>query len=174
MIIDLRTIPQGLREFRYNLEKDWWSSKDPRGQVLALDAPLEVSIRINTAGDKFILQGSVKGGLQVRCDRCLEAYHLDIEKKFHVFLALPPPEDEGSEVELLEDDMDVEFIRGEEIDPDEIIREQIYLSLPMKLLCREDCKGLCPQCGSDLNKGSCRCRREGGHPGFSKLKELKF
>jgi uncharacterized protein len=90
---------------------------------------------------------------------------------FRVYLALPLPEDDDpeeddTEIELAEKDLEVDFIRGEEIDLDEIIREQIYLSLPMKSLCSEDCLGLCPTCGSDLNAGSCQCHREQGHPGI--------
>ena len=69
--------------------------------------------------------------------------------------------------------MGVEFITGEEVDVDEIIREQIYLSLPLKSLCNETCPGLCPRCGVDLNQESCLCDREQGHPGFSKLRNLR-
>ncbi len=68
----------------------------------------------------------------------------------------------------------VEFITDSEIRLDDIVREQIYLSLPMKCLCREDCSGLCPLCGTNLNMKKCECLREKGHPGFSKLKKVKF
>ena len=74
----------------------------------------------------------------------------------------------------MEEDMEVDFIRGEEIDLDEIIRENMYLSLPIKLLCREECLGLCSNCGRNLNNGDCHCRQEQGHPGFSKLKGIKI
>ena len=174
MIIDLRTIQPGSRTFEYVLEKDWWRSEEFENQILALDAPLAVSLRLYTAGDKIALDGRMNGGIQVRCDRCLQPYHRDLNAAFHVFLALPSPESEVAEVELLDEDMEVNFIRGEEIDVDEIVREQVYLSLPMKLLCSDDCKGLCPRCGADLNKRACQCRREVGHPGFSKLKNLKI
>ena len=91
-----------------------------------------------------------------------------------MFLSLPPSDAEKSELELSEEDMSVDFIMGDEIDLDEVVREQIYFSLPMKSLCREDCRGLCPVCGINLNKEECKCRREIGHPGFSELKKLKL
>jgi uncharacterized protein len=78
------------------------------------------------------------------------------------------------EVELLDEDMEVNFLYGETIDLDETIREQIYLSLPMKSLCKEGCLGLCPFCGANLNEGLCKCSRESPYPVFSKLKNLKI
>ena len=174
MIIDLRTIPYGTRRFEFCLEKDWWRSDEKNDQILGIDLPLEVRIKIYKAGDKYVLDGDLSGGLQVLCDRCLEHYHQDLKSEFRVFLALPLPDMDRAEIELTEEDMEVGFIRGEEINLDEIIREQVYLSLPMKLLCKEDCLGLCPVCGNNLNKKRCHCRREQGHPGFLKLKNLKL
>ena len=174
MIINLRTMLPGPRTFQYVLEKEWWHSEEFENQILALDTPLAVSVKLYTAGDKIVLEGKVKGGILVRCDRCLNPYHRDVNATFHLFLALPASESDETELELLDEDMETNYVRGEEIDTDEIVREQVYLSLPMKLLCSEDCKGICPRCGADLNKGACQCRREVGHPGFSKLKNLKI
>ena len=174
MIIDLRTVPDGTRSYEFVLEKDWWRSDEGKDQVLSIDTPIQVKIKIYKAGDKYVLDGDMVGGLQVRCDRCLEPYHQDLESVFRVFLALPLPATDMTEVELVEEDLEVDFVRGEEIDVDEIIREQTYLSLPMKSLCRKKCLGLCPVCGSNLNAEDCQCYREQGHPGFSKLKNLKI
>ena len=171
MIVDLRNIARDAT-FRYVLEKDRWRSDAYDDQVLGLDSALDVDIRIYSAGDRYVLEGHVSGGLRVRCDRCLEPYRWDIHAGFQVFLTAPTPDVDSTEAELIDEDMEVEFIQGDEVDLDEIVKEQIFLSLPMKLVCREGCKGLCPQCGADLNKGDCKCGREGGHPGFSKLKNL--
>jgi uncharacterized protein len=135
---------------------------------------LEVHIEISKAGGKYVLDGNLKGGLQVRCDRCLEPYHLDLDSSFKLVLVLAPPEMEDSELELSEEDLSFDFIAGDEIDPDEIVREQVYLILPMKTLCKEDCLGLCPLCGTNLNMERCTCQGERGHPGFQKLKSKKF
>jgi len=174
MIIDLRTLPLGPRTFEYVLERDWWHSEEFEDHLLGLDSPLDVRLGIYPAGDKYVLDGKLKGGVSVLCDRCLGSFHRDLSAVFRLFLALPLPESDEVEVELHEEDMAVDFLRGEKIDLDEIVREQVYLSLPMQLLCSEDCKGLCPQCGTNLNKGTCKCSREVGHPGFSKLKNLKI
>jgi len=87
---------------------------------------------------------------------------------------LPPQEIEKDEVELLEEDMEIGFITGDHLNLDEVVKEQIYLSLPIKKICREDCPGLCPDCGTNLNKGNCTCDKVKGHPAFSKLKNLKI
>jgi uncharacterized protein len=89
-------------------------------------------------------------------------------------LQVRPTAPDEAELELLEEDMEVEFIHGETVDLDAIIREQVYLALPMKNVCREDCAGLCPVCGANLNEGPCSCKKDSGHPAFSKLKFLKI
>ena len=172
MIVDLRTIPEGSRRFQFVLERNWWPSDAPKDEGWGIGSPVQVNMEIYKAGDKYVLYGELRGGLQVACDRCLEDFHRELKTAFRVYLALPLPEEDDKEIELAEKDLEVDFIRGEEIDLDEIIREQIYLSLPMKSLCSGSCLGLCPTCGTNLNKGSCQCHRAQGHPAFLKLKKL--
>jgi uncharacterized protein len=173
MIIALRSILQGSRQFDFTLEPDWWQG-DEAGQILGLEGSLKVHINISSEGDTYKLRGNLSGAIQVACDRCLEAYHSDLESDFSLCVA-PAPSDPGqTEIELLEDDMSIDFIAGSEIDLCDVVREQIYLSLPIKSLCRVDCLGLCPICGVNLNKEKCKCRRKTGHPGFSTLKHFKI
>jgi uncharacterized protein len=174
MIVDLRTILQETQDFLFVLEKGWWRHEGPNDPVLGMEKPLQVKIRIEKAGDKYIFDGELEGKILARCDRCLEPYSHDIKTSFHLFLALKNPETGEAEIELLEDEMEVDFIEGEEIDLNDIVREQIYLSLPMKSICSDGCLGLCPMCGVNLNLGNCQCRSEKGHPGFLKLKNLKI
>jgi uncharacterized protein len=159
MIVDIKTIPrEGTKSFKFSLDKDWLQPEVKNDQFICLDAPLTVKADIYRAGDKYVLEGTMKGSVQLLCDRCLDPYSRDLTADFRVLLVMPPPDMEVAETELTEEDMEIGFIRGEEIDMDEIIREQFYLSLPVKSLCREDCLGLCPICGGNLNKGECRCK----------------
>ncbi len=174
MIIDLRTIPPEAEEFVFVLEEDWWHPEGPSDPIFRMGKPLEVKIRIDKVGDKYIFDGELSGNALARCDRCLVPYSHDIKTSFHLFLALQNPETDEAEIELLDEGMEVDFIQGEEIELNDIIREQIYLSLPMKSLCTEGCLGLCPICGKNLNQGECQCKREKGHPGFLKLKNLNI
>lgn len=172
MIIDLRTITEEPRRFSITLERDWWSARENDDQILGLEAPLKADIEIYRAGDKFVLEGRIEGRVIARCDRCLESFELDSRSRFESFFSLPVNDPSQREMELAEADMEVDYI--EEIDLNEIIREQIYLSIPVKLICRPECRGLCPRCGINLNAAQCQCRQDTGHPGFAKLKNMKI
>jgi uncharacterized protein len=86
----------------------------------------------------------------------------------------PHAENKGEgEREIEEDDLTTAFYQNDEIDLEQLMREQFYLALPMKPLCSDDCKGLCSMCGTNLNRGTCECKREFEDPRFAALKELR-
>ena len=174
MIIDLKTIVHGPREYEFVLEPDWWRHEEGDAQIRGLAGPLAVHMSIYRAGDKFVLDGRVNGRLRVVCDRCVEEYEHEVRSEFQMYLAVPRPDMSVSEIELSEQDMLYDFISGDEVDLAEIVREQVFLSLPMKFLCSDVCMGLCPSCGINLNRGRCGCRRRSGHPGLSGLRTMKI
>jgi uncharacterized protein len=169
MIIDLQAIAEEA-EFNKVLEEGWWQPGDENDQILGPDAPLRVHAKVSRAVDKFLVHGTIRGGIRIRCDRCLEPFHRELESDFHVYLVFPRQGADQEEIELLDDDMEVDFINGDTIDLGDIVREQIYLSLPMRSMCSESCRGLCPACGANLNEMSCLCRKAEGHPALSKLR----
>ena len=171
MIIELKSILDAPGHFHLVLEPNWWQGDEGDDQILGLDRPLRADVSISRSGSRFILNGNISGGIQVRCGRCLEPYHWELDSAFRVLLTATPADPAQNEVELLEDDMAVDYITGDELDLAHILRGQIYLSIPMKPLCREDCLGLCPGCGVNLNHEKCGCLKEKGHPAFSKLKQ---
>jgi len=173
MLIDLRSALHSPCSFGFSLEPDWWGEEDESGQILGLDGPLTVHMVVSKVRNGYILEGELYGGVLLRCGRCVEAYHTDLASEFRLLLTQTPAETGTEELELREDDMWVDFVSGDKVDIDNIIRGQIYLALPMNPLCSEDCAGLCPECGCNLNLEECSCIREKGHPGFLKLKELK-
>ena len=174
MIIDLKSIPgEGIKTFEFSLGRDWWASEKNYDQIESIESPIDIIIDIYRVGQKYVLKGIFKGALRVVCDRCLDTYSQEVRSDFNSFL-IPAPEDtERVELELMEDDMEVFFIKDDEIDLRDIIREQLYLSLPIKCLCRENCLGLCAKCGCNLNEKACECVNEQGHPGFAILNKLK-
>ncbi len=174
MIIDLKTIPfEGKKYFSYTLDRGWWSPGEDDYQIEAIETPISVDITINRVGNKYVLDGAFKGALRVACDRCLESYRQEIEAEFNYFLTPAPDDIEKDELELMEDDIEVVFIHDDKIDLNEVIREQLFLSLPVKCLCRTDCIGLCAKCGCNLNVSSCECITAQGHPAFATLNKLK-
>lgn len=174
VIVDLRNIAEEPRHFSFTLETEWWQSQGGNDQILGFETPIKADIEIYRVGDKHLLKGAIGGRFNARCDRCLEPFGLDSRSRFETFFASPVNDADPDETELAEEDMEVDFVKGEEIDLGDILREQIYLSLPVKLICHSDCRGICPKCGVNLNTGQCRCQQELGHPGFAKLKNLKI
>lgn len=174
MIIDLKSIPgEGIKSFKFTLARDWWAHEKNNDQIEAIESPINVKIEIYRVGQKYVLNGVFEGTLRVVCDRCLGTYCQEVESVFNSFL-IPAPEDiEKVELELMEDDMEAIFVKDDEVDLHDIIREQLYLSLPIKCLCRNNCLGLCSKCGCNLNENTCECIKEQGHPGFALLNKLK-
>ena len=172
MKIDLRSILHGEREFQFQVKPDWWEEHGEDDSVVGLAAPLEVSLLVSSAGNKYILDGRMSGAVILRCDRCLEPYKHHLDTEFRIVLVVRPGENGQTEVELFREDLEEGYVADLLIDLAEITREQVFLALPMKSLCREDCAGICPVCGTNLNRETCACRPVAGHPGFSRLKEL--
>ena len=79
----------------------------------------------------------------------------------------------AEEREVEEDDLSTAFYENDEIDLGQLMSEQLYLSLPMKPLCADDCKGLCSQCGTNLNRSTCTCNPHWEDPRLAALKALK-
>ncbi len=129
-------------------------------------------------GTHVFAAGTFDGHLQVACSRCVGPVRLDVHEKLRVTFMPPgemPTEDEAAEegVEVREEDLDVFPFDGETIDVEPLLREQFVLAVPFAPLCREDCKGLCPQCGIDLNTGTCSCEQP-VDPRLAALKGLKL
>jgi uncharacterized protein len=172
MIINLQTITEETH-FDEVLPQEWWQAGDPNQQVLGLSGPLEVHIKVSKAADKFLVGGTLSGRVRVRCDRCLEVFDWELKSNFSVYLVRKPAGPGAEDVELLDEEMEVDFVKGETIDLAEIMREQIYLSVPMKCVCKTGCRGLCPKCGTNLNVSSCLCSGQGAYSVFSGLEKLK-
>ncbi len=171
MIISIKSLLRGPRHFDFAFDSDWRMDRDAN-QILGLDGPLNVQMTIFKEENNFVVEGHLSGRIKVRCDRCLGLYSHELHPEFRLFLSSTPQDPDQNEIELCEEDMAVRFITGDEIDIDDIVIEQIYLSLPIKFLCSEGCHGLCPICGKNLNRGKCGCPEQNGHPAFLKLKEL--
>ncbi|MCS6818096.1 MAG: DUF177 domain-containing protein [Blastocatellia bacterium] len=124
---------------------------------IALCAPPRVRFRLQRLGLEIRIEGRIEAEVEAQCDRCLRAFRFTVTPDFDVLyapLAVLTPEEE---VQLTERDLRFGFYQNELIDIDALVREQIRLALPFRLLCRENCRGLCPQCGADLNHEVCRC-----------------
>jgi len=107
------------------------------------------------------IDGTVRTAILYKCSRCLKEFARPLELGYSL-LYLPQPEKirADEEIELKYEEMDIAYYDGIRLDVDLMVLEQIELSMPMKFVCREECRGLCYICGADLNEGICGCRKE--------------
>ena len=143
-------------------------------ELLRLASEAKLEVRASKRREQVRLQGKVQAEVEVRCDRCLAPIVLPVDADFDV--AYVPAEleaDAPEAAELQADDLNFAVYEGDELDIDELAREQLLLALPARQLCREDCKGLCPTCGADLNTQDCRCEQQDIDPRWAALAALK-
>ncbi len=138
-----------------------------------LEAP-RASVHLERSGELVDMRGAYSARLRLECSRCLEPVELDLEGPLHVVFQ-PRPQGLGDEeVELADDDLEVSFYAGEEIDLALSLHDEVTLALPMAPLCRPDCPGLCPVCGKSRLEGECDCRGKQIDPRWAKLAELNL
>jgi len=168
MILDLSHIRQPETEVSRRYEPQAFAGRTSQFQVVM---PVTLAMRIYKDGERFRLVGTVSTVLELACSRCLEPFRLPVDSAFEVRY-LPQSENAGDEREIEEDDLTDAFYRDETIDLGQLMDEQFYLALPMKPLCRQACKGLCPNCGTNLNEASCDCQVRWEDPRLAALKAL--
>jgi uncharacterized protein len=137
--------------------------------------PLTWSATAERAGEEIRIAGNLTGTMESNCSRCLEPARYEIQKTFDLFFRERDENlfDEDQDVELTEEDTRTAFFTGTQLAIGDVLREQVVLALPMKALCRVDCKGLCPVCGTNWNQNTCSCSGEVFSPHMEKLLEIK-
>jgi uncharacterized protein len=125
----------------------------------AVAAPVHLVMDVHKDGEAYRVTGRVQTRLRLECGRCLEPFEIPFDNPFELrYVPEPPAGAEGEEREVDEDDLTTAYYREDAIDLGALMHEQFVLALPMKPLCSEACKGLCPSCGTNLNKGTCECK----------------
>jgi len=170
MQLDLTRYRQPLSHFERTFQP---SDVEQEGDAYRVVAPVVVSLDIHKDKDRFRLVGTARSDLELQCSRCLEPFRVPFDGSFDLRY-LPASElSNEEEREVAEEDLDTSFYRDDRIDLNELLREQFYLALPMKPLCKEQCVGLCPHCGTNLNTGTCQCTAGWEDPRLAPLKGLK-
>ncbi len=142
-----------------------------REPLLSL-SPVRVAGEVSRIEKGYALDARVAYGGELECSRCLAAYPFAVDEAFSIVLCPRGPLGED-EIALEKGDLDVSFYDDPVLPVAPIVEERIQMLVPMKPLCREDCKGLCPQCGEDWNVKGCGCVVEIADPRWEALKALK-
>jgi uncharacterized protein len=162
-----------IRTAHEHFEQVYQPGQLPADPSFTVAAPVALAFDIFKDKDHFHLVGTVKTMLELSCSRCLEPFTLPVDAAFDLrYHPLAENTGEG-EREVQEDDLTTAFYTHDELDLDHLMKEQFQLALPMKPLCGELCKGLCPQCGANLNLGPCGCDIASEDPRLAPLKALK-
>ncbi len=144
------------------------------GGMAKAAGPVDYQLRASISGDIVRVAGRIRAGLDVVCCRCLDSFPQEVDRELNLeYRPHPDLEHEGEEIEVEYSDLEVGFHQGGRIDLAALINEQLLLEIPMKPICREDCKGLCPHCGRNWNQGLCDCRQERVDPRLDVLAQLK-
>ena len=138
------------------------------------ETPLLAEATVWKANHSVFVKGRIETTLRLRCVRCLNEFFYPLTSTYELTLHPSKGTSLGEEIELDESEMESSFFEEGEIRLSEIACEQIFLEIPYQPLCHEECKGLCPGCGKDLNLFSCECVKEAFGSGFSSLKRLKI
>ena len=170
MLLDLTRYRQPVSQFSRTFQPQEVAQE---GDAYRIVTPVEVAFDIHKDKEKFRLVGSARTELELACSRCLEPFRLPVHAEFDLRYLPASAATSAAEHEVADDDLETSYYRDDQIDVNELLREQFYLALPMKPLCREDCKGLCPQCGTNRNTGTCDCAPVVDDPRLAPLRNLR-
>jgi uncharacterized protein len=143
---------------------------------MKLTAPVRGKMIVSSTGRVLILEGAVDTEVELLCYRCGIAYHQPVHAAFQEDFVVHSPQPHGPATRIEEDDEAPEsrlFYEGSlDLNLDELLRQSILVALPLKPLCADDCRGLCPHCGHRLEEGSCACQPHAINPKLAVLRQL--
>jgi uncharacterized protein len=146
-------------------------------QVGALHAEGRAEVIVEHRGhkqdiDDIRVVAKLDATMEVGCARCLEPVQFTVNRAFDLLYRPLGVDRRAEEVSISEADTEIGYYDGDALLLEDVLREQVLLASPVKLVCREDCKGLCPQCGANLNDETCNCQQP-GDPRWAALSDLK-
>jgi len=169
MELDLTRYRQPVSEFARTFKPEDVGDEADEYRIVT---PVDLAFEINKDKDKFRLVGTVVTELELPCSRCLEPFRLPVAAPFDLRYLPASEVSSDGEREVGDEDLETSYYENDAIDLNGLMREQFYLALPMKPLCQDDCRGLCPQCGTNLNTGNCSCAPVWEDPRLAALKNL--
>ncbi len=183
MKIPVEKLSESPQRFSFEGSPQWWSERVASAPALAcsVEEPLDFAVDARWMGDSVLLEGVLRGQVEVECSRCLVRYRQPLSDGFRLILEpagegipLDPESAEALDRDgvCLGDDLEMGRYRGTELDLEAYLAERVALNLPVQPVCREDCAGLCPHCGADRNTAGCDCVEGNEKSPFAALSTL--
>lgn len=170
MIIDLINLPRAPFAFEFTLKPE---EADLQGEDVRFRGDVAVKGEIEKVEGRYVVRGTIESDQSLDCSRCLEPIEKRSIIRFDVGYVPADSEPRELDHELRIEDLDIAVLEGDRLDLNELAREQILLSLPEQIFCKEDCKGLCQKCGANRNLIDCNCEEKEIDPRWSALKNFK-
>lgn len=164
--------PEQLELHRIVVSKTYDSDAlDFRDSGFLQRGPVQVDAVAELVGIEIRVRGHIGGQLEAACDRCLGSVKIRVDWHFDLMYRPAKTVPRVEEIEIRPGELDVAFYTGGGIELADVVAEQVILSVPMKVICRTDCQGLCPQCGVNRNVETCRCSKPQAESPFATLRE---
>ncbi len=171
MYIDLKELGQEEKRLKFSYHCDELDLDEPE---LSLPEGCDVELRLFKRRDEVDVKGSVTALFRMSCDRCLNPVDTPVSGQFRLlYLPLEQLKQED-ELSLERDELDISFYSDQALDLDALVLEQLRMLIPMSTHCAEDCKGLCTQCGQNLNIEKCTCDAHKVDPRWGELMKLRL
>lgn len=171
MHIEVERLDEAGESFAHTYAPGALALNDERANLIAATSVAGTASR---KGEQVRVSGKLTGTAEVGCDRCLRPVALPLAIEFDVqYIPAEIARGVAENIELLDEDLNASVYDDGAVDIDELVREQVLLTLPLRILCQEDCKGLCPTCGADLNTETCGCEQREIDPRWAALADLK-
>ncbi|MBP3731597.1 MAG: DUF177 domain-containing protein [Mailhella sp.] len=175
--IALNSLPAQGMELTVTSDEVWAKPLGEYGINCRIAEPVSARVFILAQDTGCLIRGDLSGTVVLPCNRCMEDTVVRLAQEFEEFEEYPwaerEPEDTENAVSFMEDGVVFQQDGMPFLDLASLLWEEFSLALPVKPLCRQDCKGLCPVCGKNLNQGDCGCTSEAGDPRLAALRRLK-
>jgi uncharacterized protein len=171
--IIINNIPDEGLKISLHKDGDWFRGLLPEKEKDYFSIQkIEVFCQAERIRETVFIDGSLETTVASNCCRCLEVTHLPVTTTFR-YIFVPEKKGSKQEDELSAEDLEYGYYQDDIIDLDNLIFEQVMLQIPIKVLCTDACKGLCPHCGMNLNTASCGCHAEFIDERLAVLKKLR-
>jgi uncharacterized protein len=174
--LEVGQVKESPREFRLEADRAWWERARTvlREPDVEFRTALALSFQAHRLGMRLLLQGDLQGSMELICGRCVEPYHYEFAEAMHLLLEPASPGEEMPEggMKLDPDDLEIGRYVGDVIDLGPLVMEILALGWPVQPRCDEECRGLCPVCGSNRNRESCSCTTDSTSRPFARLGKL--